>query len=365
MRVLQLVLSLDPGGTEKLVLEIAKRLPPPFTSLACCLDSPGAWAGELEQSGVAVFALRRSPGFHPSLGVRIARLIDRHRIRVIHCHQYSPFVYACLAKLLRPAVRLVFTEHGRLSDAPLSRKRRLVNPFLGRIPDRSFAVCQDLRKFLIAEGFPASCLEVAYNGIDPGAPPAEADRERVRHALGIAPDRLVVGTVARLDPVKDLSTLIEAFAVVRRELPAALLLIVGDGPERRHLEDLSRARNLSESVLFTGHRSDARELLPALDLYVNSSLTEGVSLTIVEAMASSLPVVATRVGGNPEVVLENRSGTLVPARDAGALAEALRALAGDAERRRAWGAAGRRVVEERFSFERMLELYVGAYLGRC
>jgi glycosyltransferase involved in cell wall biosynthesis len=216
----------------------------------------------------------------------------------------------------------------------------------------------------VAEGFPASRIEVAYNGIDPGAPPVAADRERARREVGLAPDLFVVGTVARLDPVKDLATLIEAFAALRRGLPGAVLLIVGDGPEREHLEELARARNLSGSVLFSGHRSDARELLPALDLYANSSLTEGVSLTIVEAMAASLPVVATRVGGNPEVVLEDRSGALVAPRDAGALARALQALADDAERRRIWGVAGRRVVEERFSFERMLELYVGAYLGR-
>jgi glycosyltransferase involved in cell wall biosynthesis len=280
----------------------------------------------------------------------------------MHCHQYTPFVYGSLAKLLRPGTRLVFTEHGRLTDAPISWKRRLVNPFLGRIPERSFAVCQELRGFLLAEGFPGSRLEVAYNGVDPGPPAGEGARKEARRQLGIGEDRFAVGTVGRLDPVKDLSTLIEGFTILEREAPGAVLLVVGEGPERTHLEELVRARDLCDSVVFSGHRTDVRDLLPALDLYVNSSLTEGVSLTIIEAMAASLPVVATRVGGNPEVVLDGLTGVLVPARDAGALARAIRSLAENEERRRAWGAAARRVVEERFSFNRMLDLYIAAYL---
>ena len=364
IRVLQLVLSLAPGGTERLVLEIAKRLPPPFASVACCLDFRGAWAEEMEQHGIPVFTLGRTPGFHPSLGRRIARLVEREGIDVVHCHQYSPFVYTCIAKLLRPRTRVIFTEHGRLSDTPISLKRRLVNGWLGRIPNRSFAVCRDLRRFLVAEGFPASRLEVAYNGIELGDVPTPADRGHARAALGLGTGGFVVGTVARLDPVKSLSTLIEAFALVARSVPGATLVIVGDGPEREGLEALAGARNLSASVLFSGHRSDARALLPAFDVYANSSLTEGVSLTIVEAMAAALPVVATSVGGNPEVVAADRTGALVPPRDPHALAAAIASLAADEGRGRAWGTEGRRTAEDRFPFDRMLDLYAGAYLGR-
>lgn len=216
----------------------------------------------------------------------------------------------------------------------------------------------------MAEGFPADRLEVAYNGIDLGTPPTDEEREAARRALGLAVDRFVVGTVARLDPVKDLGTLIEAFETVAHETPGTTLLIVGEGPERTRLEEIVRTRNLSASVLFSGHRADVRELLPGLDVYANSSLTEGVSLTIVEAMAASLPVVATRVGGNPEVVEEGRTGALVPPRDPEALALAIGSLRADGERCRAWGAAGRRLAEERFGLDRMLDLYQNAYLGR-
>ena len=183
VRVLQVALSLDPGGTERLVVELARRLPSGFESAVCCLDSPGAWGEELRREGVPVHALNRRPGFHPSLGARIAAVARDTGAGVIHCHQYSPYVYGCLAKLLRPGLRLVFTEHGRLSQAPPSPKRARVNPWLARIPGARFAVCEELRSFLIAEGFPPARIGVVYNGIDVGPPPTPSDRAEARAAL--------------------------------------------------------------------------------------------------------------------------------------------------------------------------------------
>src|SRR5437762_4660051 len=142
--VLQIVLSLNPGGTERLVIEIAKRLTERFRMTVCCLDDRGAWAEELTDAGIDVIALRRRPGFHPALAARIARIAAARGASVAHCHHYSPFVYGQLATMLRPGLRLVFTEHGRLSNAPPSRRRRLANQVLARLPGRLFAVCEDL-----------------------------------------------------------------------------------------------------------------------------------------------------------------------------------------------------------------------------
>ena len=120
-RILQVVLSLNAGGTERLVLELVKRLHADMPMAVCCLDAAGLWGEQLRESGVAVDALNRRPGFHPLLGRHIARAAARHRADVIHCHHYSPFVYSALARLWRPNLRIVFTEHGRLSDAPPPR----------------------------------------------------------------------------------------------------------------------------------------------------------------------------------------------------------------------------------------------------
>src|SRR5262245_49132962 len=189
-RVLHVVLSLSPGGTERLVIEICRRLAPAIEPVVCCLDQRGEWAGELADAGVAVHALERQPGFHPSLARRIATLAARYDARVVHCHHYSPYVYGALATLLTRRSRLVYTEHGRLSDAQPSPKRRIVNPWLARIPGRTFAVSQDLRRHMLAEGFPASRVDVIYNGIDVSAAPGAEDKAAVRAELGIPPNQI-------------------------------------------------------------------------------------------------------------------------------------------------------------------------------
>src|SRR5215831_18575172 len=233
-RVLHVVLSLCPGGTERLVIDLAQRSASFVDTAVCCLDEPGAWAGELARCGVPIVVLGRRPGFRPTLGLRIARVAAAHRADVIHCHQYTPFVYGAIAALGRE-VTLVFTEHGRLSSGPPSNKRRLANRVLGRLPSRVCAVSHDLRRHLVAEGFQSDRVKVVYNGIDPGAPPTPAVRETARALLGVLPNQFVIGTVGRLDPVKDLRTLIEAFAIVRATANSHLV-IVGDGPERQALE---------------------------------------------------------------------------------------------------------------------------------
>jgi L-malate glycosyltransferase len=362
LRVLQVVLSLNPGGTERLVVELARRLDGRVATAICCLDEAGAWGQEVAAAGIPVTALGRQPGFQPRLGLRVAEAASRHRADVVHCHHYSPFVYACVSQLRYGGARLVFTEHGRLADAPPSPKRRAANALLARLPDRVFTVSDDLRQHLVREGFPPVRVEVIYNGIDLLAP-AEADaRAAARAAFGFAPGDLVLVTVARLDPVKDLGTLLRAVAHVREAVPRARLLVVGDGDERRPLEEMTAALDLQRHVVFAGHRNDARALLAGADVYVNSSIFEGVSLTILEAMAAPLPVVATAVGGTPEVVTAE-TGVLVPARDPATLAAAIERLARDAHLRAAMATSGRSRVEERFTLDRMVDDYHDVYAG--
>lgn len=359
---MQVVLTLDAGGTERLVVEICRLLQTRFAMSVCTLDQPGAWAGGLQQSGVDVVALLRRPGFQPTLGYQIARLARAKGASIIHCHHYSPFVYGRIATLLNPGLRLVFTEHGRLSDGPPSAKRRLVNPVLGRLPGSLIAVSHALRQSMIEEGFPSARLGVVHNGIDAGAPPSASARRCARAKLGFTDGTLVVGTIARLNPVKDLGTLISGFAAVRAIRPDAALVIVGDGEERSRLDETARALGVSGTVHLLGHRDDARDLLPAFDIFANSSTSEGISLTILEAMAAGLPVVATRVGGTPEVVDDQVDGLLVPSRDPRAIGDAICALAVDPVRRHSLGAAGRLAVSERFTIDRMVEHYAQLYL---
>lgn len=353
------MLSLNPGGTERLVLDLAERLHADVPMMICCLDDVGAWGSAAQSKGIEVVALQRTPGFRPAIGRAIARAAVRHGASVIHAHHYSPFVYSCIARLWAPGVPIVFTEHGRASDAPPSTKRRTVNLLLGKVPRRVFAVSNELKDHLVAEGFARNTVEVIYNGINVGPLPEPALRKRIREELGLSEHDLLIGTIGRLDPVKDFETLIRAMA----ELPPTMrtaLIIVGDGAERQRLQQAANALPDPSRVRFLGHRDDARQWLAGCDMYVNSSISEGVSLTILEAMAAGLPIIATRVGGTPEVVPES-SGRLVPCRDPAALAKALSGVAQDAELRRRLGQLARQRVETHFTVERMVKEYRTVY----
>lgn len=361
-RVMQLVLSLSPGGTERLVIEICRHLADRLESSVCCLDEPGEWAAELAPLGIPVTSLSRQPGFTPRLALALAREMTARGTDVVHCHHYSPYVYGLLATVLHPRVRLVFTEHGRLSDGEPSSKRRLVNPVLARWPSQLYAVSSDLKRHMVSEGFPASRLQVAYNGIVVGSRPQAEQRQAARARLGVPQDAFVTGTVGRLDPVKNLSLLLRAHALVRADHPDAHLVVIGDGPEREALHAEARALDLADSVVFAGYRADVRALMPAFDAYANTSTYEGVSLTILEAMAARVPVVATNVGGNPEVVVDHETGRLVVGH-AHAVSAALLELARHPLSRHRMGEAARWRVKRHFSIDRMVEQYADAYFG--
>lgn len=362
-RVLQVVLRLDPGGTERLVIEIVRRLHARMPMAVCCLDAAGAWATQVTGLGVPLHVLGREPGFHPRLSWRLAAIARAFAADVLHCHHYSPFVYGRLASLLVPGTRAVYTEHGRLSDSPPSAKRRLANRLIMAGARDLYAVSHDLRAHLLREAVPPR-MQVIWNGIEPGAAPTPADRAAARAHLGAAADDCVVGAVARLDPVKDLGLLIEAVVLAARANPRLRLAIIGDGPERATLEQIIRRLDAGTRVRLFGHRDDARALLAGVDVFANCSTSEGISLTLLEAMAAELPIVATRVGGTPEVVVDHETGRLAPARDADAFAAALADTAGDPARARAWGLAGRRRLLAHFTLDEMVRRYEDVYRAR-
>jgi len=358
-RVLQVVLSLNPGGTERLVMELAARLNATMPAMVCCLDSEGSWADELRGRGVEVVALSRQSGFRPGLARRVKDVASTHRANVMHAHHYSPFVYSALTRLWGARVPVVYTEHGRLSDAPPSPKRRFANKIFARAAGAVYTVSDELRHHLVGEGFALDDIGVIYNGIDVGPLPDEAARRRIRQQLEVDESTFVMATIARLDPVKDLGTLVLAVAEMSRTR-SVRAVVIGDGTERASLETIAQGLGVADNIRFLGHRDDARAWLAGCDAYVNSSISEGVSLTILEAMAAGLPVVATRVGGTPEVV-EGSCGRLVPSRDAAALAAALSELAGAPALRASLGLAARARAESKFTLNRMVADYADVY----
>jgi L-malate glycosyltransferase len=352
------------AGAEVLVAETIRRLGERIAPVIFCLDSIGALGEQLQKEGVEVVCLGRRPGRDWRVAWRLAREFRARGVEVVHAHQYTPFFYAALAKLLCPRPpRLIFTEHGRHYPDVASRLRRTANRLvLHRLANAINACCVFSAHGLSqVDGFPARRIEVIENGIDlPRYAPA-ADRAALRRRLGLDPDRRYIAVVARFHPVKDHATLVHAFARVAAVRADVDLLLAGDGPLRGDLEALVRRLEIDGRVRFLGVRSDVPDLLRVADVFALTSVSEAASLTILEAMASRLPVVATAVGGNSEIVRNEVEGLLVPRGDAPAVAAALLRILDCPATAAAMGAAGRARVEERYHLSQTIEAYGRLY----
>ena len=354
------------AGAEVLVAETIRRLGPRIAPVILCLDQVGQLGAEMQREGVEVIAFGRQPGVDLSVSRRMARAIRERALDVLHAHQYTPFFYGSIAARLsgvRP--RVIFTEHGRHYPDVVSFKRRVVNRLVfDWLADEVNAVCEfSARSVRDKDGFRRRPVEVIPNGIDLPRY-TSMDRGSARRSLGLDARRRYITTVARFHPVKDHRMLLRAFAEVAKARPDTDLLLVGDGPLRAELEQLAAALGVHDRVQFMGVRHDVASILRASDVFALTSVSEAASITLLEAMASELPVVVTGVGGNPEIVRDTIDGMLVPRGDAGAAARALLTILGDPTLAAAMGRAGADRVRSRFLLDdtigRYFELYTGS-----
>lgn len=364
IKILHVIDSLGIGGMERVVIDVANGLDPArFEQVVCCLSRRGEAADQL-LDGVRCIDLGKGDKADRLMPLKLAGVIRRERPDIVHSQSWSG-VDTALAKLMTPGVKLVHSEHGR--NYPHWRKqplmRRLARRGVYQLADAVFAISAEVRDFYAGQtGFPAGRMKVIHNGIDVRRID-EADASGIREELGIAPDDFVFGTVARLDLTKDTITLMRAFAAVTlpRRDPKLKLLIVGDGEERSRLEEFVKMLSLNRAVIFTGMRRDVPQLLKAMDVFTLSSVSEGMPLTVLEAMAAQLPVVATEVGALPELVEEGKTGFLVPIRHAVAMADKLEEFLANRQLAKSFGEAARQKVEREFALEQMLRSYAELY----
>lgn len=352
LRVAHVTLGLDVGGQEKLLVEFARHADRGrFDLCFVSLTDRGRLAEAIEAFGWPVLAMNERPGLRPGIGVRLARLLRRERIDVIHTHDERPLIYGALAACLARGRRHVHTRHGQRAE--ITRGQRWLIKVASRGASEFVCVSDDAGRVAAEHGVPAGKIRTVWNGIDV---------ERFGYCGPRRGGPAVL--VARLSPVKDVETLLRAAAWAASEQPNFRLEIAGDGPCRSALQRLSAELGLGERVTFLGEVGDVPALLERAGLLVLSSVSEGVSLTLLEGMARGLPVVATRVGGNPEVVADGVTGLLAPPRDPAALARAMLRVWRDPEAARRMGRAGRRRVEEHFDVRRMVTQYEALYLRR-
>jgi glycosyltransferase involved in cell wall biosynthesis len=347
-----------------LVARMIRRAPDDLDFSVAVLDTVGPLGERLVEEGVPVRQAGRRPGVDWALVGRLRRILAELRPEVVHCHQYTPWFYGgwAAAGLRLP---VVFTEHGRHQPDRPRVRRILFNRWLLRHTGAVTAVSGSIVEALVRnEKIPRDRIELLYNGVDHEllAPDGEV-RTVVRESLGLDEETVAIGHAGRLVGVKNQALLLRSLARLGRELPGLSwkAFLAGAGPLQAELEDLRERLGLDGRVVFLGQRDDVPRLLNAFDLFALSSFSEGTSVTLLEAMATGVPVVATAVGGNPELVEDGVHGLLVPSDDTLGFALALRRLCSDANLRWRMGAACRQRVEERFTQRAMAEGFARIY----
>jgi sugar transferase (PEP-CTERM/EpsH1 system associated) len=352
--VVHVVTSLGMGGLEKVVLDLTRGLNRAiFKPSVLCLHERGPLASQFEAAGVPVAALDCGQVPRWRMVIRLARRLRLLRPPIVHTHNPIPHIYGTAAARLAGVPFLVHTKHGR--NRPEWPRQVLLNRLASYLSNRVVPVSADAAEVARRiERVPRRKLLIIHNGVDMTVfRPAPGPGLVLRHVIH----------AARLNLIKDQKTLLRAARLAADAAPDFRLELIGDGPEREALHALRDELGLQAQVIFLGERDDIPERLQQASLFVLSSLGEGLSLTLLEAMACGLPVVATRVGGNPEVVVHGTTGLLVPPESPSALAEAMLSLWRDPGTARRMGQAGRRRIEAEFDLKRVVARYEALYLS--
>jgi len=363
LRIVHVVPTLDVGGLENGLVNLVAALPE-LTHAVVSMGPLGAFARRLPRD-VELSSLDKPAGAPMRLAMfRLLRVLRRLQPDLVHSRNWGA-IEAVPAARLAGVRAVVHSEHGReLSDpeglnARRNRFRRLLAPLM----DRVVTVSADLSAWLQQTvRLPAGKLLVIPNGVDTQRF-SPARRFAGRQALRAADQTMVIGTVGRLNGIKDYPTLLTAFADIARRAPHVTLVFIGDGPQRAALEALAASLAIHERVHFLGERRDVPELIAGLDVFVLPSIAEGMSNTLLEAMAAGRPVVATGVGGNPEVVEDGVTGTIIPIRHPAALTKAIDGYLWDSGLRTAHGEAARRRAVTEFGLVSMVSRYHDLYAG--
>ncbi len=363
MKIAHVLGSLGMGGAERVALDLAtEQRAKGHEVLVISLSGEsggGPLASAFTDAQIPVHVVAKRPGLDWTLPPRIARELRKLRIDIVHTHNTPPLVYAAAAARLSRHV-VVHTKHGEghLVSHAGQILRRLGAPFVHSFVAVSEKTAEHARQQW-AYPFP-SRIKVIPNGIrlDVHRPDLEARRE-VRAELGISNSAWVVGTVGRCDRNKNQVALIRA---LENELgDTAHLIIAGDGDQMSALHEARLASSCPASIHILGRRNDAHRITAALDVFALPSLSEGLPLVILEAMATEIPVVSTNVGGIPKVIAQRETGLLVPPADDAAMTRSLLSLRDDRDFAARLGGAGRSLAQREYSSERMAEEYLALY----
>ncbi len=363
LKVAHVALSLDVGGLERNIVNQIRQAPALDQQISViCLERPGTLAPTAESLGARVVCVHKKPGLRPQIALRLRSILRDLQPDVIHTHQIGPLFYTRLAACGLATPLIVHTEHGK-EPYPSSRKLRLLARFAARRAQIFYCLTQDMADHVLASRIVApNRVRVIHNGIDFSSYITPQDTRAVRDSLGIPCDAPVIGTIGRLTEIKRQDVLIRAFAAVREKLPAAHLLLVGDGPLLTELRALAESLNVAPFVHFAGYQQRTAPYLQAMNVFALTSRSEGMPQALLESCIAAIPVIASRVGGIPEVIDHRHTGLLCEPGDAAALAAGILDLFDQPDRARSFAAAAKTRVQAVFDIARMAREYHDHFL---
>jgi glycosyltransferase involved in cell wall biosynthesis len=362
IRIMHVVTTLNIGGLEILVLNLNRFIDRNlFIPMVCSLTSDGILEKEFEKIDVPVYTVAKKDRIDIILATKLRRLFKTEKIEIIHTHNITPFLYSMFGLKTGGAHELVHTVH---SNVKLHKKKLIIaQRCLAKHSYRIIGDCKKVSDFLkYQQGIPFDKVITIYNGVDIQKYGKDIDVLEKRKEIGTDPDDALVICVANLLPVKNHNMLLRSFRKVVDIIPKTKLILAGDGICRGTLETLAKQLYLSDKILFLGHRQDIPELLEIADVFVLASKSEGLPLSVLEALASSKPVVVTDVGGNDEIVQNDYCGYLVSSGDENKMADRITDFLLHKEKAILFGKRGRRLVEEKFSLQKMARDYEQIYL---
>lgn len=353
IKILYVIWSLGLGGAERVVISLAKGLDKTkFQPTVCCLNGKGAFAHELEELGIKVIALNKKAGIDISVASKIIKVIKNNKIDIVHTHLWGANFWGRIAAKLAGVKGIIVTEHN--TDVWKSRLYFMFDKLLSRWTDRIIVVSNSVKDFYVSKGIDEKKIEVIYNGVEiEKLQGCKETRTLIKKEFGIKDDEKVLAIIGRLVPQKGHKYLFEALSQLNGSYKIKLL-VVGAGPIEKDLRSTVCGLQLQGKVIFTGLREDVKDILSITNVLVMPSTREGLPMVALEAMAQGVPVIATKVGGVPDLVSDNETGILVESNNHFALKEALSKIIEDEGLTQRLGENAKKSVQEKFSIEGML-----------
>lgn len=333
----------------------------------CCLKDGDKLYEEFLNENIAIKCFhKRKNRVDKGLYFRLGNYLKEQKTDIVHTHNPGVLIYGAIGAVLGGAGAIINTEHGY--EYSIGRPKKVVETLLRNWIDMTISVSNTLKDQLSNSMIQSKQITTICNGIDPSSYNKISMVDSLREKFVFSVNDIIVGNVARLAKAKNHYTLLESMKRVAEVIPQAKLLIVGDGTLRSELESLTDTFGISNNVVFGGEVDNIPELLQMMDIFVLSSTYEGISITILEAMASGKAVVARNVGSNPEIIINGETGILVPVNDKDAMARAIITLLKDRDRAFIMGMKGKKRVEECFNINTMVKktekLYLTLFAGK-